>query len=270
MVALIIILLIILLFLLLALGGRVQEARFKPFRGRAIAHRGLHKNPQIPENSLPAFGLAVNHGYGIELDVHLLSDGTLAVFHDNTLFRMTGLEGNIKDLTKEELKNIKLNLTENHIPTFEEVLTLVDGKVPLIIEIKTEGNTAELCSAVMKALKNYQGDYCIESFDPRVLFWLRKNHPEVTRGQLSQNFLKRKENLNIFLRLILTQLLLNFLTRPDFIAYRFSDRKNLFNTICIKFWKLQPVYWTIRNNDDLATAKSESAISIFEDFLPEE
>ena len=254
MVAVVIIILIIALLLVLALSGRVEDKRFRAYMGKPVAHRGLYKNPEIPENTIPAFALAVKQGYGIELDVHLLSDGTLAVFHDDTLLRMTGKDGRIRDLAGEELKNYTLDGTNYSIPTFDEVLSVVDGKVHLIIELKTENNAAELCKAVVRKLKEYSGDYVIESFDPRALMWLRK----------------KSENLNIPLRLILSALLLNFLTKPDFVAYKFSDRKNIFNLICTKFWKLQPVYWTIANREEYETAKAEGAISIFEGFLPDQ
>lgn len=268
MLVFIAVIILIALILLLMLSGRSEPERFSGFKGYAIAHRGLHSKPQIPENSLPAFALAVKQGYGIELDLHLLSDGGLAVFHDNTLVRTTGAEGNVKELTTDQLKEYCLEGTQWTIPEFKEVLKLVDGKVPLIIELKAEGNSAALCKAVLEALEGYKGEFCIESFDPRPLFWLRKNRPEITRGQLSQNFLKSPSGLALPLQLILTALLLNFLTRPDFIAYRFSERNNLFNRICIRFWKLQPVVWTITTKEELDTAAQEGCISIFEQFEP--
>ncbi len=268
MFAFIVILLLICLFFLLALSGRGGRERFKDFEGFAIAHRGLHKKPQIPENSMPAFAAAVHNGYGIELDLHLLADGGLAVFHDNTLDRTTGIKGRVKDLTADRLKEYKLEGTDWCIPTFQEVLQLVDGQVPLIIELKAEGNSATLCKATLEALEGYKGAYCIESFDPRPLLWLKINRPEITRGQLSQNFFKEPSGLKLPLQFILTALLFNFLTKPDFIAYKFSERNNLFNQICIKLWRLQPVAWTITSKEDCDTAEKEGCIPIFEQFEP--
>lgn len=256
------------LVFLLILSGRGGKRRFEGIIGFDIAHRGLHNKPTIPENSMPAFARAVEKGYGIEFDLHLLSDGGLAVFHDNTLDRTAGVSGNIKDLTLDTLENYNLEGTEYHIPSFSEVLELVDGKVPLIIELKTEGNTAALCKAVTEALKDYEGYYCIESFDPRVLMWLKKHRPHITRGQLSQNFLKSKSGQPLPLRILLTALMFNFLTQPDFIAYKFADRKLIFSQICLKFWNLQPVCWTIKNTEDHKTAKKEGYITIFEQFEP--
>ena len=120
----------------------------------------------------------------------------------------------------------------------------------------------------MEALKDYKGYYCIESFDPRPLISLKKNHPEVARGQLSQNFLKAKSSLSMPIRILLTTLFMNIATRPDFIAFKFSDRKLLFNQICIKLFGLQPVCWTIKNIEDHKQAKKEGYISIFEQFEP--
>ena len=268
MIIALIVVLVIVLFFLLALAGRGGKQRFEGFEGFDIAHRGLHNKPTVPENSMAAFAKAIDKGYGIELDLHLLSDGKLAVFHDNTLDRTTGVSGNIKDSTADELKNYKLEESEEHIPLFTDVLKLVDGKVPLIIELKVEQNTDALCKATMEALKDYKGVYCIESFDPRPLIWLKKNRPDITRGQLSQNFIKSKSKLAFPTRLLLTTLLMNLMTRPDFIAFKFADRKLVFNQICLKLWRLQPVCWTIKNIDDHNQAKKEGYISIFEQFEP--
>lgn len=266
----ILIILVLSLGFLLALSGRNEEDRFNAFKGVPIAHRGFHTMPEAPENSIPAFKRAVEHGYGIELDLHLLSDGTLAVFHDDTLIRMTGVEGRIKELTADELKNYRLGGTAHTIPTFTQFLELVDGRVPLIIELKAEGNVPELCRATLDALSDYKGDFVIESFHPRVLIWLRKNCPKITRGQLSQNFLAdKKNNLCLPLKAVLTTLFLNIFTKPDFVAFNYNHRNNIFNRICTKFWKIQPVLWTITNTVEYETAKNEGAIIIFEGFEAE-
>ncbi|MBQ5910459.1 MAG: glycerophosphodiester phosphodiesterase [Clostridia bacterium] len=268
MVIALVVILLVLAFCLFALSGRGGKTRFSGFEGFDIAHRGLHKKPTVPENSMAAFKAAIDKGYGIELDLHLLRDGGIAVFHDNTLDRTTGKQGNIKDLTLEDLKNYTLEESSETIPNFPEVLKLVDGKVPLIIELKVENNTAALCKATLDALKDYKGEYCIESFDPRPLIWLRKNSPEITRGQLSQNFLKAKSSLSMPIRVLLTTLFMNIATKPDFIAFKFNDRKLIFNQISTKLFGLQPVCWTIKSIEDHKQAKSEGYISIFEQFEP--
>ena len=256
------------LLYLLAISSKAGVSRFDVFEGRPVAHRGLHSKPSIPENSLAAFARAADKGYGIELDVHLLSDGNLAVFHDNTLIRMTGKQGSVKDLITEQLKEYKLENTDEYIPTLSQVLSLVNGRVPLIIELKLEANTRQLCKAVLSDLKGYSGAYVIESFDPRPLIWLRKKRPDITRGQLAQGFTKKDLSLFNVGRFVLANLLLNFLTKPHFIAYKFSHRKNFSNRICTRLFASKSILWTITNHEDFITAERENAISIFEGFLP--
>ena len=253
---------------LFAIKSETGEERFESFAGHPVAHRGLHGKTLSPENSLAAFARAADKGYGIELDVYLLSDGNLAVFHDKTLYRMTGKQGNIKNLTAEKLNEYKLENSEETIPTLSDVLYLVNGRVPLIIELKCENNVSKLCKKVLEELEGYKGPYVIESFDPRPLIWLRKNRPDVTRGQLAQGLTKEDFSFLIVGRLFLANLLLNFLTRPHFIAYKFSDRKNLSNRICTRLFGSKSVLWTITNIEDFGTAQRENAISVFEGFLP--
>ena len=233
------------------------------------AHRGLHGNG-VPENSMAAFRLALQKGYGIELDVHLLKDGGLAVIHDSALARTTGAEGCVEDLTTGELKNYRLEGTDEIIPTLQEVVSLFNCKAPMIIELKAEkGNHNALAEAVCRALEDYRGLYCIESFDPRCIRWLNKNRPHIVRGQLSENFFKDKTTrLPAVLRFVLDNLLANFLTKPDFIAYKFEDRRALSLRLCKELWKVQPVSWTLCNRKDFDTAVSEGSIPIFEGFEP--
>lgn len=265
----IIIILIIALMYLLSLDGRRGHNGLDTLKNYHYAHRGLHGDG-VPENSMQAFSAAKAHGYGIELDIHLLKDGTLAVFHDNTLSRVTGLDGRVEDLTKSDLKNIHLQGTDQTIPEFCEVLNLYDGAVPLVVELKPVGkNHAELARAVCDALKDYKGAYCIECFDPRCLLWLKNNRPEILRGQLSQNFLKTDDKLSLAIRIVMASLITNFLTKPDFVAYRFSHRKTVPSVaICKKLWGLQMVGWTIRDKATHQKAIDEGWLSIFEYFLP--
>ena len=142
------------------------------------AHRGYHDKPAIPENSMAAFRRAVEHGYGAELDVHLMKDGTLAVIHDGSLKRTAGADVEIEDLTAEDLAQYRLEESDEKIPLFDEVLELFEGKTPLIIEVKVEReNYAALSEAVAKRLDSYTGDYCIESFDPRAVAWFKSIGP---------------------------------------------------------------------------------------------
>lgn len=258
---------LLVVFFLFAIRGRVGNKNLESLHGFDYAHRGLHGNG-VAENSMTAFRLAKEKGYGIELDIHLLKDGNLAVIHDCALKRTTGAEGNIEDLTTEELKLYNLENTDDAIPTFKEVLDLYDGAAPLIVELKPLKNQAELAKAAAEALKYYKGAYCIESFDPRCILWLKKNYPDIIRGQLAQNFFKTDDKLNFFIKLLLTNNLLNFITKPDFVAYNFSHRKVLSTLLCQKLWKMQMVGWTIRTKETQKQVKNENWLSIFEYFLP--
>ena len=264
----IIIVLLIMLAYLLALDGRRGHAELEKLKNFHYAHRGLHGDG-VPENSMQAFENAKQNGYGVELDVHLLKDGTLAVFHDNTLERVTGIAGRVEDLTKDDLKNIRLEGTDQTIPELCDVLALYGGAAPLVIELKPVAkNHAELCDAVCKALDGYTGAYCIESFDPRVLVWLKNNRPDVVRGQLSQNFLKTDDKLSLPIRIVMSSLVTNFLTKPDFVAYRYSHRNELPVKICQKLWGLTMVGWTIRDKKTHDSAVKDGWMSIFEYFKP--
>lgn len=266
MIYFLLVLLILFLLYIFALSGRVGFTDFTGFKGVRFAHRGLYGNG-VPENSLRAFKRAVDRGYGSELDVHLLADGELAVIHDHSLKRTSGSDKKIEDLTLKDLECYRLEGTDERIPTLKEVLALYDGRAPLIIELKpTRKNVDKLCLNTAYLLKSYKGKYCIESFDPRCVRWFKKHCPQIIRGQLSENFFKSKSSdMPIVLKAVMTMLLTNFLTRPDFVAYRFRDRKNLSFKICTKLHKIQGVGWTIVGEENIAMAEKENIIPIFEE-----
>ena len=269
MMSLIVILFSFLLIYALIIRGRVGEKGLEDLRYWVYAHRGLHDKPFVPENSMLAFQKALEKGYGIELDDHLLKDGGLAVIHDSSLKRTAGVDVNIEDLTLDQLKNYHLEGTTETIPTFREVLNLYNGQAPLIIELKAaNGNAAKLSEAVCNALNTYHGPYCIESFDPRCLLWLKRNRPDVIRGQLSMNFMKNPSGQGKFIDFILTFLLGNLLTRPDFIAYKFEDRRNFSNLLCLYLWRMQGASWTITEQKNFEICAGESLLPIFEQFEP--
>jgi glycerophosphoryl diester phosphodiesterase len=176
----------------------------------------------------------------------------------------------IEDLTLAQLDNYYLQGTLETIPEFSQVLSIFENSAPLIIELKTQGdNYAQLCKAVCKHLDSYSGKYCIESFDARCVYWFRKNRPDVIRGQLASNFMKHGAvDKPWLLRFAATNHFLNFLTKPDFIAYRFSDRRNFFTWICRKLWEMQGVAWTITSKRDYQNAVKEGWIPIFEKIMP--
>ena len=254
---------------ILALRCRKGHPGLKALQGWAYAHRGFHGNG-VPENSMQAFRLALEYSYGVELDVHLMADGELAVIHDSSLKRTAGVDVKIEDLTKADLDRYSLEGTDEKIPQFRDVLTLFAGKAPLIVELKPErGNHAALASAVCQLLDTYDGPFCLESFDPRCIQWLRKNRPDLIRGQLTENFFKTPNcKLPWIIKFLMATQLMNFLSVPDFIAYRCSDRKRLGNFVCRRIWGTQGVTWTILNQKDLDEAVKDGWLPIFEGFRP--
>ncbi len=248
--------------------GRREHPMLPKLRGWKYAHRGLH-NAEKPENSMAAFRAAAEKGYGVELDIHLLKDGSLAVFHDGTLKRMAEEDIKVEDLTAADLPKYPLAGTQEIIPLFEDVLAIFEGKAPMVVELKcVDGNYGALCQAALQRLDKYKGDFCMESFDPRVTHWLRKNRPDICRGQLAENWFRSDLKLPWVLKFALTFHLSNVYTRPDFIAYKYRDRKVFGTDICRKLLGLQGVSWTIKTQQELDTAVKEGWLPIFEGFEP--
>lgn len=226
------------------------------------AHRGLFGNG-LPENSLGAFERACQEGYGIELDVQLSRDGVVMVFHDYTLNRMTGVEKKLCELDADELKNISLGGTEEKIPTFEEVLALVNGRVPLLVELKGENLDTSLCPKVAQLLKEYKGPYCIESFNPLLIKDIQKYLPDAYIGQLYTNVCKDKKKYSA-LNIALSLMALNFLAAPDFIAYNHKCRKSFPVCIATGLYRAPKFVWTIKTDKGVETAHKNGEHPIFE------
>ena len=238
--------------------------------GWHYAHRGLHDNNSLaPENSMAAFRKAVEAGYGIELDVQLTKDRIPVVFHDETLKRVCGAEGKVRDYTYGELQKFNLCKSEEKIPKLGDFLEMVDGRVPLIIEIKIYEKASEVCQRADELIREYKGVYCIESFHPFAVKWYKEHRPEVIRGQLSANFKKsdKKEDAGMFL---VHYLLTNFLCRPDFIAYDHRHKNSISRLINKYLFRALNVAWTIRSREELAAAQRDFDLFIFEKFLPED
>lgn len=254
---------------ILSTRGRTGHPGLSALRDWSYAHRGLHGNGK-PENSMAAFRAALEAGFGIELDLHLMKDGCLAVIHDGSLKRTAGCEVSITELTVEQLADYRLEGTEERIPTFSQVLELFAGKAPLIIELKVDGGNHEaLVDAAVKALEGYEGPFCMESFDPRCLHVLRKKYPDIIRGQLTEDYFKTDGvKLPWALKWALKNQVLNFTTRPDFVAYNWRDRKTFSNTLARKLWGVQGVAWTLRTKAELDAAKEDGWMPIFENFIP--
>ena len=220
---------------------------------RPIAHRGLfNKENNIPENSILAFEKAIEKDYPIELDVHLSKDRKIVVFHDDNLKRMTGIDKKIKALNYDEIKDLKLDNTNCKIPLFSDVLKLVNGMVPILIEIKSDRKTGETERELVKILKEYNGKYAIQSFNPFSLIWFKKNLPEVPRGQLASNFTKDK--MLAVQKYVLKNLYFNVLTKPDFISFSINDLPNKKVESFRNNGNLV-LGWTVRNKNDLEKAK---------------
>lgn len=231
----------------------VRSNRTDWLTAKLIAHKGLHSD-KIPENTMAAFNEAITRGYPIELDVSMTKDKQIVVFHDKKLKRLFGVDGYLIDKTYQQVVELKFPGSTERIPLFSEVLNLVDGKVPLLIEIKNEGEVGEMESLVYKELKNYNGQYAVQSFNPYSVKWFRNNAPGVLRGQLSGSFIisdyeaeyAGTTRLPCYKRVLLSNMLLNFQSRPNFIAYELEYADS--NTF-LKLKKLgvPVVGWTVKD-----------------------
>ncbi|MCQ2506066.1 MAG: glycerophosphodiester phosphodiesterase [Lachnospiraceae bacterium] len=188
--------------------------------GRYFAHRGLHtKDKSVPENSLEAFRLAKEAGYGIELDIQLTKDDEIVVFHDDELKRVCNVPGKIWDYTYAELQEFRLENTNQRIPLFKDVLEVVDGKVPLIVELKDGIKNRALCEKAYAMLKDYKGEFCVESFQPLIVRWFYLFAPELLRGQLSDVPEEFEKKLGKVVSFMQGHLMFNFVGHPNFVAY---------------------------------------------------
>lgn len=243
--------------------GRICRWQKKPFMYRNFAHRGLHKRDKsVPENSIAAFERASAKGYGMELDVQLSKDGEVVVFHDDTLNRVCGVDSRVDEKTYAELKKMSLCGTEETIPLFSEVLKTVRGRGPLIVELKNGRSNRELCEKTYELLKVYNGEYCIESFNPFIVRWFRKNAPEIVRGQLASPPRDYGGEVNNISAFVLGNLLLNFMARPQFIAYKIAPKP--FTVKLCEALGAMKVCWT---SHDWVNEKSYDVV-IFEFYKP--
>lgn len=265
-----ILILLAVLYLAAIMPHMAHRPDLKPFQGWLYAHRGLHNNKSAaPENSLAAFRKAAEAGFGIEMDIQLTKDRVPVVIHDYTLARVCKKDVRVDSLTLEELKTgYTLYKSKEHVPTLEEVLKAVDGRVPLIVEFKAEDTDIDLCPIAAPILDAYKGVWCMESFNPLCVRWYKKNRPRVMRGQLSDNFIKGKEEGNPFTFWILQNLLLNFLGKPDFIAFHHIYKEMLSFRLNKKLFRIPTFAWTIKNKEQLEAAKDMFDFMIFDSFMP--
>ncbi len=258
----------VLYLFLIAPGPRAQK------RGAAIpripyAHRGLH-GAEVPENSLAAFRLAAEKGYGIELDVHLTWDGQLAVLHDSTLKRMCGVEGNVAEMTARELGACRLAGTGEAVPMLEEVLKAVEQyHPPLIVELKSDGKSWRMLpQRALKTMEGYEGFWCAESFDPRMLRALKRRAPQIVRGQLAYDPRKIGEKHREIVYALGAHLLMDFLSRPDFIAYRHDTDRNYSFRAVRRLFRPVLTAWTVQTPEEFKKLRLTYDVQIFEGFEP--
>ncbi len=236
-------------------------------RTRPIAHRGLHSGDgRIPENSCAAFQRSVEAKYPLELDVHLSADGKLLVFHDEELERMCGAKRLISQLTSVTRKRYRLLGSAETIPLLEEVVELVDGRVPLLIELKSGRKVKEIQRALIPLLRSYRGEVAVQSFDPYALQMLAAAMPQIPRGQLSGSF--KGEKMRFSQKKQLQHYRFNFISKPHFIAHEAED---LLTNLTVRRLRAQgmPVLgWTVRSQSAYARIMPYCDSVIFEGFRP--
>ena len=229
-----------------------------------IAHRGLHSiKKRIPENTIAAFEKAIEQNIAIELDIHILKDNTLVVFHDNDLKRSSNVDKKLKYMTFNEVKNISLFNTGYKTPTLIDTLDFIDGRVPVIIEVKTDVPAKRICPYLLDILKQYKGKVAIKSFDPLVCFWFKKHAPQCIRGLLVSDFKKEKKH-KLLKQALISSLIFMPLCKPDFLSTSISMLKSK------KMKRLHSnghiiLGWTFRNKFDLIKYKDYCDSYIFEE-----
>ena len=198
--------------------------------GRYIAHRGLH-GEAVPENSMAAFETAAQKGLAVELDVRLTKDGKLVVLHDSSLMRVCGVEGEVRDFTAEQLGAFRLNGSGEGIPMFREVLKRINGRVPLLIEIKNCDH-GSIEPRVRRILKSYKGSYAVQAFDPRTVLWFRLFAPSVCRGQLIST--RRFGSFWEYIARVISAspIVWKYITKPDFTHCALKVWLLIFKTRC--------------------------------------
>lgn len=258
-----------LLWLWLIAPQILRRPSFRQFQQFDYAHRGLHNLQNgVPENSIKGFRLAELGGFGMEFDLQLTKDKQVVVHHDASLKRSCGADRIISEMTYEELRTYRLFGTEEQVPLFRDVLAALSGRTPLIIELKNYNDPAELCQLALKELEGYRGLYCVESFDPRIVRWFRKNRPDIVRGQLMAHFKEGDDNLTAWEAFCGRNLLTNWYTRPNFEAYDLHARDIPAMGAVKRVFGMQEVSWTIRSEEEYRRAKELGSLCIFENILP--
>lgn len=268
-IALIVIFLSLCAWIYLVAPGR-NAACVRPYLAHRYAHRGLHDERRA-ENSRAAFAAAVEAGYGIELDTRLSADGVVVVCHDATLTRVCGVDRRVKDMTAAELAALDLCQTGEGIPTLAEVLALVDGRVPILVEIKEDtAADTDVSVATLAQLADYRGPYIIEGFNPLTLGRVKKIMPKVPRGLLCSHFTK-EHGLRTPMYRVLQLFLLNFIARPQFLAYDGGSRRYLPFRIFSAVFRIPLFAWTVTSQEEEDALRRDGFDTvIFEGYTPRE
>jgi glycerophosphoryl diester phosphodiesterase len=227
---------------------------------RPIAHRGLHDgNKLVWENTLTAFAGAVKHNYAIECDVHLTEDGVPVVFHDGDLKRLTGKEGQVHSKTSKQMQALKIGGTPDHVPTLRQMLDLVKGKVPLVIELKGDpGSDAGLVKAVADELASYKGQVAIMSFDHHLIRQCPQDAKGIPLGLTAEGL--RDQDIEDHFSMLGYGV--------DFVSYYVHHLPNRFVSFMRDELKKPVISWTIRTLEELEKSSRFADQVTFEGFAP--
>lgn len=244
----------------------MNYGKCRRWRGAQFAHRGLHDPGKgIVENTLQAFEAARDAGYGMELDIQFSKDMRVVVFHDDDLLRLTGDPRAVRAVDLAELQAMPLSgRADAHIPTLRQVLDAVDGRVPLLIELKSGRDNPLLCKALMEHLRGYRGEYLVESFDPRIVAWFRFRAPGLTRGQLVCAPEGYRPKASAVAASFMAGLLVNCLGRPDFVAYDANAEHFLPPRLQRGLYRTPMAAWTVRDPALARAVTDRGEMNIFE------
>ncbi|WP_201756810.1 glycerophosphodiester phosphodiesterase family protein [Isachenkonia alkalipeptolytica] len=230
-----------------------------------IAHRGYHCPISAPENSMGAFSRAVDEGFAIELDIQFTKDQEVVVFHDGHLERMTGYAKKVRDCTWDEIRSLTLLNSKEKIPLLKDVLEYIDGRVPLLSEIKNRRRVGRPERKTNELLQDYEGKFAIQSFNPYSVGWFKEHSPRIIRGQISGSF--KKKQLTLYKKFLLNHLLLNHVSNPHFINYDIRYLSNL--PMRIRKMKGSIILGhTAKNSKEYKNTLEEITNVVFEGFNP--
>lgn len=269
-VALLVIVMLAVVYAFLVMPRAVDSADMD-LQSTDYALRGLHSQ-SIPENSLSAFALAKQAGYGIALDLRLSSDGNIFVFRDEDLTRLCGIKKDFCELSSREIKALYIKNSNERIPLLTEVLSLVDGHVPLLIEIKNSPDADKLCRALAEILDTYSGAFAIQSFEPRILEFFKKYRPRFARGQMVTKYTKGRATdgapKNALLKFARFHMLTNIISRPDFISIDGKHLREPAFLLATRVFHSKGFVFTVRNEKQYSICRKNSLYAIFENIKP--